>query len=170
MSPPDNQPALDGVAVRFGGPDDRDALVAARRAMVADIKAIGVGDPYAEGLSASAAQLATYVDEILADPRHVVVVARLADRDVGHLLGRIHPSSFPAAGRGDVGYIHMCRVEPDIRGRGVGRRLARAAEDWFREAGAPRVELSWLASNRLAASAWSSLGYAPFRVFGSKLL
>lgn len=50
-------------------------------------------------------------------------------------------------------------VAPDWRGRGVGKALMRAAEDWARERGATRIILDLAASNTSALRLYQRLGY-----------
>lgn len=41
-----------------------------------------------------------------------------------------------------VGHLDLLAVHPDAQGRGLGRELVRAAEDWLREQGAARVRFA----------------------------
>ncbi|MGR9087945.1 MAG: GNAT family N-acetyltransferase [Gammaproteobacteria bacterium] len=125
-------------------------------------------DPYIAGLpiAPNAALAGRYVG----GSDSAAFVARDHDNPVGCIMGRLAESSFPPAGLTLVGCIDVCYVESEYRKSGVAAGLTEAIETWFREKGIGIVELSYLAKNRLAATAWKHLGYEPFRVFAYKQL
>jgi aminoglycoside 6'-N-acetyltransferase I len=108
--------------------------------------------------------LAEHADEIaqwLAGPDTVALVAARADGDV--LVGLAELSLRPyAEGCEDspVAYLEGWWVDPDLRGRGIGRALVEAAADWARARGgtelASDAELDNLGSQR----AHAALGFA----------
>ncbi|MGH7826154.1 MAG: GNAT family N-acetyltransferase [Candidatus Binatia bacterium] len=115
---------------------------------------------------ATLAQVARYVGRDGA----IALIEELNGRAVGCLLGTIAHSSFSAARLDNVGHISACWVEPEFRQSGIATRLVRAAEDWFQEKRVLLVELSYMATNELAAVSWQRLGYQPFRIFAYKQL
>ena len=59
---------------------------------------------------------------------------------------------------GHRGWLYYLAVAPDHRGRGMGRLLVAAAEDWLRERGVPKVHLMVRDGND-AAAFYHRLGY-----------
>src|SRR5882762_1806131 len=69
--------------------------------------------------------------------------------------------------RGDRGYLGLLGVEPRRQGRGLGRKLMAAAEDFFRQAGCVAIDLRVVSARTPLPSFYSHLGYletgaAPF--------
>ena len=60
-----------------------------------------------------------------------------------------------------AGEINEFYLRPDARGRGTGRRLARAAVDWLRARDVWTVRNLVCAEDRAAQGFWRSLGFAP---------
>lgn len=100
----------------------------------------------------------------------VAFVAKDHDKPLGCIMGRMAKSSFPPADLKNVGSIDVCYVESEYRESGLATKLTELIETWFREKGISTVELSYLAKNQSAATAWEHLGYEPFRVFAYKQL
>lgn len=65
------------------------------------------------------------------------VVAIGDDRVVGFMLGEVRSGEFGL--EHPTGWIEVLGVDPDYRGRAVGREMARAMLDHFRELGAVEV-------------------------------
>ncbi len=62
----------------------------------------------------------------------------IAERPDGSICGFVEVGARPYAdgcSTGPVGYIEAWYTDPDVRRRGYGRALLRAAEDWARAAG-----------------------------------
>jgi ribosomal protein S18 acetylase RimI-like enzyme len=59
---------------------------------------------------------------------------------------------------GHRGWIYYCAVDPAARGRGLGRALVAAAEDWLRARGCPKLQLMVRADNRAALGFYAALG------------
>jgi len=53
-------------------------------------------------------------------------------------------------------------VEPEARGKGVGRALIGACEDWARARGHKHIIIGALSQNALAMAAYQRSGYAPY--------
>lgn len=98
-----------------------------------------------------------WVDDALAghDDQHPVFVAEVTGRVVG----------FAAAGTrthwaGDTdAYIGELVVAAEHTGRGIGRALMAAVEDWARECGYTRITLETGALNQGGRAFYSQLGY-----------
>lgn len=69
-----------------------------------------------------------------------------------------------------LGWISDLWVEPDARGRGIGRALIAAAEDRFRAAGLTRVELAAVVGNIDAVRLYEHLGYSRYEIMLAKNL
>ena len=61
--------------------------------------------------------------------------------------------------RGPAGVLHDIVVDPEYRGRGVGRQLLHAALAFLQERGAPRVVLSTAERNAVAQRLFASAGF-----------
>jgi GNAT superfamily N-acetyltransferase len=59
------------------------------------------------------------------------------------------------------GHIWDIVVRPEARGRGVGRTLIAAAEEWARDRGYPLLTLNVFVQNRDALRLYEELGFAP---------
>lgn len=94
----------------------------------------------------------------LAEPRgHTVLAVDPADA----LLGYIHlvPQTDDVLGH-EVGYVSIVAVAEAAAGKGIGRALMAAAEDWAKALGYPALLLDVFASNRSARAFYDALGYA----------
>ncbi|MEM6899513.1 MAG: GNAT family acetyltransferase [Pseudomonadota bacterium] len=60
---------------------------------------------------------------------------------------------------GHRGWIYYLATEPSMRRSGVGLKIVRAAEDWLRERGAPKVQLMVRNSNDKSVGFYTALGY-----------
>lgn len=59
---------------------------------------------------------------------------------------------------GHRGWVYYLAVAPDRRGRGTGRALMAAAEDWLRRRGAPKLQLMVREDNAAALGFYEALG------------
>jgi GNAT superfamily N-acetyltransferase len=62
-------------------------------------------------------------------------------------------------------YLGLLLLEPGVRGRGLGERVVRAAEDWARAQGAKRVKLAVAEQNEAGRRFWERQGYRDPRIF-----
>jgi GNAT superfamily N-acetyltransferase len=62
--------------------------------------------------------------------------------------------------RGDRGYLGLLGVAPSRQGRGLGRKLMAAAEDFFREAGCVAVDLRVVSAREPLPAFYRHLGYS----------
>jgi ribosomal protein S18 acetylase RimI-like enzyme len=60
---------------------------------------------------------------------------------------------------GHRGWIYHLAVARDFRRRGIGGRMAKAAEDWLVARGAPKLNLLARAENEAVVGFYQSLGY-----------
>jgi len=60
---------------------------------------------------------------------------------------------------GHRGWVYYVATDPDRRGRGYGRAIMNAAEDWLRAAGIPKLQLLVRRENAKAGAFYQSIGY-----------
>jgi ribosomal protein S18 acetylase RimI-like enzyme len=72
---------------------------------------------------------------------------------------------------GHRGWIYYVAVPAERRRVGIGAEIMRAAEDWLRRRGCPKVELMIRDDNADVAGFYEALGYVPdaVRVLGRRL-
>ncbi|WP_395945115.1 GNAT family acetyltransferase [Brevundimonas sp.] len=72
---------------------------------------------------------------------------------------------------GHRGWVYYLAVDPDRRGRGLGRDLTAAAEAWLSNRGAPKIQLMVRADNTPALDFYERLGLErqTVVVFGRRL-
>lgn len=90
-------------------------------------------------------------------------------RIVGFMLGEVRSGEFGL--EEPTGWIEVLGVDPDYRGRAVGRRLADAMLGRFRARGAARVQTLVDEEREDIRSFFASLGFEPstLRPFGRRL-
>lgn len=59
---------------------------------------------------------------------------------------------------GHRGWVYYLAVAPECRGRGLGRSLMDAAEEWLRGRGAPKIQLMVREDNEAAIGFYEALG------------
>jgi len=152
------------IAVREGTAADRDFVIATARRFAAfgpppwrsaaEIVAGEVRclDDFFEG------RLAGSVDGSLdaARDRRTLLVAELDGRPAGFTF--LEPAVDYFTGQAD-GHIGMVAVAETAEGKGVGAALMRAAEDWARRNGYPRLHLNVFAGNDRARRVYERTGY-----------
>ncbi|UFX43637.1 GNAT family acetyltransferase [Bradyrhizobium sp. 41S5] len=60
---------------------------------------------------------------------------------------------------GHRGWVYYVAVDPNRQGKGLGRAMMAAAEDWLRNAGVPKLQLLVRRENAKAGAFYQSLGY-----------
>jgi len=60
---------------------------------------------------------------------------------------------------GHRGWVYYVAADPSLRGKGYGRAIMSAAEDWLRSAGMPKVQLLVRRENSGVAAFYQSVGY-----------
>jgi ribosomal protein S18 acetylase RimI-like enzyme len=61
---------------------------------------------------------------------------------------------------GHRGWVYYVATEPQRRGKGYGRAIMNAAEDWLRQAGIAKLQLLVRRENVKAGAFYQSIGYA----------
>lgn len=107
------------------------------------------------------------------DPRADIALARrgphstiLVLRREGRLAG-----SVMVGHDGHRGWIYYLAVAPDLTRQGLGRRLTRAAEDWLKARGVPKLMLMVRMENEAVRAFYQSIGYEeePRVIFSRRL-
>lgn len=79
------------------------------------------------------------------------------------VLGLVHDDAVLASAMvgtdGHRGWVHYVAVHPDRRREGLGVAIMRAAEEWLRDAAAPKVQLMVRSTNRAVLGFYTALGY-----------
>jgi ribosomal protein S18 acetylase RimI-like enzyme len=65
---------------------------------------------------------------------------------------------------GHRGWVYYLAVDAAQRGRGLGRQMMEACEDWVRSRGIPKIQLMVRATNRGTIGFYEHLGYADSEV------
>jgi ribosomal protein S18 acetylase RimI-like enzyme len=87
------------------------------------------------------------------------VVAEADGRVVGFMLGEVRSGEFGL--EEPTGWVEVLGVDPDCRGRAVGRRMAEAILEHFRERGAHSVRTLVDEDNEELRGFFSSVGFQP---------
>ena len=151
-------------------PDSQTGLII-RRATPADLQRIGrLGarlvaehhdfDPqrFLAAGRRTPAGYASFMSAQLEDPDVAVLVADDNGQVVGYAYAAVEGYDYMAL-RGPAGVLHDIIVDPEHRGRGVGRLLLEAALAFFRSRGVPRVVLSTAEQNEAAQRLFAGMGF-----------
>ena len=65
---------------------------------------------------------------------------------------------------GHRGWVYYVATDPDHRGKGYGRAIMEAAEDWLRQAGIAKLQLLVRRDNAAAGAFYQSIGYGEAQV------
>jgi len=136
-----------------------------------EIRPAGVGD--ADGVAALAAELAqsfpfsaesfrVSYPALLADDGACLLLAANGHESVGYLLGFRHLTFYA---NGPVGWVEEIVVRGDGRGRGIGRAMMSAFEQWAAAHGCALVALA----TRRAAPFYRALGYEESATYFRKI-
>ncbi|PYS82667.1 MAG: GNAT family N-acetyltransferase [Acidobacteria bacterium] len=101
---------------------------------------------------------ASFMSAQLEDPDMTVLVADDNGDVIGYAFAAVEGYDYMAL-RGPAGVLHDVIVDPEHRGRGVGRLLIDAVLEFFRSRGVPRVVLSTAERNEAAQRLFASMGF-----------
>lgn len=101
---------------------------------------------------------ARFLGSVLQDPDSCVFVAEVEGEVSGYVYAALEPMSWKEL-RGPAGFIHDVAVREESRRNGVAAELMKAALDWLRERGAPRVVLWTAAPNQAAQALFRRFGF-----------
>ena len=106
----------------------------------------------------TAADYAAFIDARLADPDALALVAHDHGDVIGYAYAEIEGTDYVAL-RGPAGVLHDLIVDPEYRGRAVGRRLLEAALEALAARGVPQVVLSTAERNAVAQRLFERAGF-----------
>jgi ribosomal protein S18 acetylase RimI-like enzyme len=101
---------------------------------------------------------ASFIGTQLEETDKSVLVADENGDVIGYAYAAIEGYDYMAL-RGPAGILHDVIVDPEHRGRGVGRLLIDAALEFFRSRGVPRAVLSTAERNEAAQRLFASMGF-----------
>lgn len=104
------------------------------------------------------ADYARFMGTQLDNPDAVILVAEERGDVIGYAFGTVEGYDYMAL-RGPAGVLQDIIVDPEYRGRGVGRLLLDAMLATLQARGVPRVVLSTAAGNESAQQLFSSAGF-----------
>jgi GNAT superfamily N-acetyltransferase len=123
----------------------------------------GLADALAMSFDFSAARFRENYPSLLADDGACLLLAVDGQESVGYLLGFRHLTFYA---NGPVGWVEEIVVRDQDRGRGIGRILMSAFEQWAAAHGCALVALA----TRRAAPFYRALGYAESATYFRKVL
>jgi ribosomal protein S18 acetylase RimI-like enzyme len=101
---------------------------------------------------------ASYISTQLEDPDMAVLVADDKGEVIGYAYAAVEGYDYMTL-RGPAGVLHDIIIDPEHRGKGVGRLLLGAALEFFKSRGLPRVVLSTAEQNEAAQRLFASMGF-----------
>lgn len=99
-----------------------------------------------------------FLGTLLDSAESCVLVAEDEGEVAGYVYAELEPMSWKEL-RGPAGFVHDVAVREESRHSGVAAELMRAAIDWLREHGAPRVILWTATPNQPAQRLFQALGF-----------
>lgn len=94
----------------------------------------------------------------------------LEDAESGDRVGDLWFTERPTDSGEASLYVYSVEIEPELRGRGLGREAMQLFEDEARRRGLSETNLTVMGGNEVARSLYRSLGYVERAVFMSKTL
>ena len=159
-----------GTELRTAGKEDLFFLVEALHKTFLYLSECAEG-PYYEGFATlSVDAMEAYALEYLDTRKAHTLILQRDSEDIGCIMGKIAPSQIGAADIGLVGWIGLCYVDEAHRGGEQCAQMYRAMEQWFASKSIGTVELSYMAANESARSAWERLGFEPLRIVATKTI
>jgi len=104
------------------------------------------------------ADYASFLGAQLEDPDKVVLVADDNGDVIGYAYAAVEGYDYMAL-RGPAGVLHDVIVDPEHRGRGIGRLLLDATLEFLGARGVPRVVLSTAERNEAAQRLFARMGF-----------
>jgi ribosomal protein S18 acetylase RimI-like enzyme len=101
---------------------------------------------------------AAFLSKQLDGATTAVLVAEEGGKVIGYSYAALEGYDYMTL-RGPAGILHDIIVEPEHRGRGVGRLLVEAILEYLKSRGAPRVLLSTAEQNEPAQRLFAGMGF-----------
>jgi len=92
----------------------------------------------------------------------VAFIAIEKGKPIGHLLGN-EKKDFPVFAESErpMGHVGNFYVEPEFRGKGVGKKLFAELKKWFKKRGLKKAEVDFITSNKRTKKLYKELGFQP---------
>ena len=119
------------------------------------------------GYPADASEVIPRLESLRGFPATTVLVAEVNERVVGVITGQVMPSIHSTQ---PVAWLTTLVVAEDAHGRGIGRDLTLAVEEWARTRGAVRISLTSGKHRDAAHAFYEHLGYERTGVRLTKVL
>ncbi len=148
--------------IRLATVSDVPAISRLWEKLVAYHQALGQDMPAA--VPDGAARYGRSLADRLDDNHTRVLVAEVDGQVVGYVLGVVVDLMPEIFEHHAGGFLADIFVEESYRGRGLGRALVRALEDWFRHNGLRYFEWHVASSNKSALAFWEAMGGHSFMV------
>jgi aminoglycoside 6'-N-acetyltransferase I len=116
------------------------------------------GELWPGSRDAHARQIARFFDGHLREPLAVLIAKDREGRAVGFAELSIRPYA-EGCTTDHVGFLEGWYVEPDVRGRGIGRALIAASEEWARSQGCSEFASDAEVDNDASVAAHLALGF-----------
>ena len=109
-----------------------------------------------------------YASNVIEDKNKLTIV--FEDREVlGYLFAEIINQP-PVYYEEKIGFISEISVDTNKRRTGIGEKLLKYSENWFREEGAKRIDCQVAAKNPVSTTFWEKHGYVEHSRICSKLI
>ncbi len=126
-------------------------------------------DPYFELLPDFEEKMRYYYSTRIRAGDGIILIASFDDKAVGFIDAHLKERP-PIFKQRVQGYIANVFVLPEVRGKGIGRKLVEGAIVWLRDQGALDVELSVAERNESGRSFWQNLGFRDIRIVMRKIM
>jgi len=144
-----------GVHIRYAQPDDRDFIVG----LVPELLAFDSPPPWRDARQMAAVDMRV-IGEAL-EGRSPGASILIAEDGQGQRVGFIHLCEEEDYYCGTCGHVGDVVVAPAARGRGVGKALLAAGEQWARERGYRMLTLNVFLGNKKARALYEEVGFRP---------
>ncbi len=150
---------MNSVSITPAGREDMDAVVASvvglfREDAGKHDRSMNVAWPVREGMA--------YYSGLLSEESCLLAVARDGEVMVGHLVAKLFEPDLMRLQRSAV--LESMRVDPSVRGRGIGGMLVEYFLAWARRRGAQHASVTAFAANQRAHRLYRRHGFAPAAV------
>jgi ribosomal protein S18 acetylase RimI-like enzyme len=106
----------------------------------------------------TATRYASFLSTKLEDPDTAIFIAEVNAEVIGYAYAEVQGYDYQSL-RGPAGVLHDLIVDPQYRKRGVGGLLVKAAMEYLKARGAPRVVLSTAEENHAAQRLFTRIGF-----------
>lgn len=129
------------------------------------------GDVYICNLKSSVSKnIIKWIESILDSDTEIIFIAEDNSKPIGFIMGKITKPFLAESKIQHIGYIDMCWTDSSYRGKGIGKKLTKELEKWFKKNNLKYVDVNYLIGNKEAEYFWEKTGYIPYRTSSRKEL